>query len=372
MTRTPALAHCRCTRPPTGRWPGSGCPAAWSRADQLTALADGRDRFGSPAMELTSRGNIQIRGVTEPARAGRRGGRRRTVAVAEPRAGAQHRRLAAVRAAPAATPTCGPWCGPRWTAIQASAGAGRAARPVLVRPRRRPRRRIRAGRRHRCAPADGADRRAAAGRRDTGVRLPSADVVANARRDRRDGSPTSAELPGGSANSPTSSRCSTGSTGRASRGRRGRRRPGRRSAGSSRTTAGSPLAPRCPSACCRPASPSSSPPIEAPLVVTPWRSVLVCDLDEGVADVALRVLAPLGLVFDEDSPWLVDQRLHRAAPAASTPSPTSGPTPRAAATDPRRRAPPLRRLRAGVRQPARRRGTGGDRGRLPAATSPVG
>jgi precorrin-3B synthase len=44
--------------------------------------------------------------------------------------------------------------------------------------------------------------------------------------------------------------------------------------------------------------------IEAPLVVTPWRSVLVCDLDEAVADVALRVLAPLGLVFDENSPWL--------------------------------------------------------------------
>ena len=44
--------------------------------------------------------------------------------------------------------------------------------------------------------------------------------------------------------------------------------------------------------------------IEAPLVITPWRSVLVCDLDEGVADVALRVLAPMGLVFDEASPWL--------------------------------------------------------------------
>jgi precorrin-3B synthase len=44
--------------------------------------------------------------------------------------------------------------------------------------------------------------------------------------------------------------------------------------------------------------------VDAPLVVTPWRSVLVCDLDEGVADVALRVLAPLGLVFDEHSPWL--------------------------------------------------------------------
>ena len=44
--------------------------------------------------------------------------------------------------------------------------------------------------------------------------------------------------------------------------------------------------------------------IGAPLVITPWRSVLVCDLDEGVADVALRVLAPMGLVFDDNSPWL--------------------------------------------------------------------
>jgi precorrin-3B synthase len=43
---------------------------------------------------------------------------------------------------------------------------------------------------------------------------------------------------------------------------------------------------------------------ETPLVITPWRSVLLCDLDEGVADTALRVLAPLGLVFDENSPWL--------------------------------------------------------------------
>ena len=43
--------------------------------------------------------------------------------------------------------------------------------------------------------------------------------------------------------------------------------------------------------------------IEAPLVVTPWRSILVCDVDEVVADTALRVLAPMGLVFDENSPW---------------------------------------------------------------------
>jgi precorrin-3B synthase len=44
--------------------------------------------------------------------------------------------------------------------------------------------------------------------------------------------------------------------------------------------------------------------IEAPIVVTPWRSILVCDLTEDVADTALRVLAPQGLVFDENSPWL--------------------------------------------------------------------
>jgi precorrin-3B synthase len=44
--------------------------------------------------------------------------------------------------------------------------------------------------------------------------------------------------------------------------------------------------------------------IGAPLVITPWRSVLVCDLMEGVAEVSVQVLAPLGLVFDENSPWL--------------------------------------------------------------------
>lgn len=44
--------------------------------------------------------------------------------------------------------------------------------------------------------------------------------------------------------------------------------------------------------------------VEASMAVTPWRSVLLFDLDEGVADVALRVLAPLGLIFDENSAWL--------------------------------------------------------------------
>jgi precorrin-3B synthase len=44
--------------------------------------------------------------------------------------------------------------------------------------------------------------------------------------------------------------------------------------------------------------------VGAPAAITPWRSVLLFDLDEGVADVALRVLAPMGLVFDDNSPWL--------------------------------------------------------------------
>lgn len=44
--------------------------------------------------------------------------------------------------------------------------------------------------------------------------------------------------------------------------------------------------------------------VGGPVVITPWRSLLVCDLNEGVADTALRVLAPLGLVFDDSSPWL--------------------------------------------------------------------
>ncbi len=44
--------------------------------------------------------------------------------------------------------------------------------------------------------------------------------------------------------------------------------------------------------------------INAPMAITPWRSVLVFDLDDGVADTALRVLAPMGLVFDKHSPWL--------------------------------------------------------------------
>ncbi|MFC4604487.1 precorrin-3B synthase [Rhodococcus kronopolitis] len=44
--------------------------------------------------------------------------------------------------------------------------------------------------------------------------------------------------------------------------------------------------------------------VDKPLVVTPWRSVLICDLDDWTAEQVVRVLAPMGLIFDENSPWL--------------------------------------------------------------------
>ncbi|MFZ2177167.1 MAG: precorrin-3B synthase [Rhodococcus sp. (in: high G+C Gram-positive bacteria)] len=44
--------------------------------------------------------------------------------------------------------------------------------------------------------------------------------------------------------------------------------------------------------------------VEKPVVITPWKSVLLCDLDEWTAEQVVRVLAPMGLIFDENSPWL--------------------------------------------------------------------
>ncbi|MDO3639032.1 precorrin-3B synthase, partial [Mycolicibacterium sp. KC 300] len=42
-------------------------PGGMVTPDQLRALAGAASEFGSPAMELTSRGNIQIRAVTDTA-----------------------------------------------------------------------------------------------------------------------------------------------------------------------------------------------------------------------------------------------------------------------------------------------------------------
>ncbi|WP_082946589.1 precorrin-3B synthase [Gordonia sp. 852002-50395_SCH5434458] len=43
--------------------------------------------------------------------------------------------------------------------------------------------------------------------------------------------------------------------------------------------------------------------VEAPVVFTPDREILVCDLGEGVAETVVRVLAPMGLIFDAASSW---------------------------------------------------------------------
>ncbi|MBN0973975.1 MULTISPECIES: precorrin-3B synthase [unclassified Gordonia (in: high G+C Gram-positive bacteria)] len=43
--------------------------------------------------------------------------------------------------------------------------------------------------------------------------------------------------------------------------------------------------------------------VQAPVVFTPDREILLCDLGEGVAETVVRVLAPMGLIFDATSPW---------------------------------------------------------------------
>lgn len=43
--------------------------------------------------------------------------------------------------------------------------------------------------------------------------------------------------------------------------------------------------------------------IDRPIVLTPDRFILVTDLDEGTAETVVRVLAPMGLIFDAASPW---------------------------------------------------------------------
>ncbi|GAB4586472.1 precorrin-3B synthase [Nocardia sp. IFM 10818] len=44
--------------------------------------------------------------------------------------------------------------------------------------------------------------------------------------------------------------------------------------------------------------------VERPVFVTPWRSVVITDMDEWTAEQVVRVLAPMGLIFDASSPWL--------------------------------------------------------------------
>ncbi|AYF75700.1 precorrin-3B synthase [Nocardia yunnanensis] len=44
--------------------------------------------------------------------------------------------------------------------------------------------------------------------------------------------------------------------------------------------------------------------IERPVFLTPWRSLVITDLEEWAAEQVVRVLAPMGLLFDANSPWL--------------------------------------------------------------------
>lgn len=44
--------------------------------------------------------------------------------------------------------------------------------------------------------------------------------------------------------------------------------------------------------------------IGRPVTITPWASLVIHDLREGDADAIVKVLAPQGLIFDANSPWL--------------------------------------------------------------------
>ncbi|MFE9576848.1 precorrin-3B synthase [Nocardia sp. NPDC006044] len=44
--------------------------------------------------------------------------------------------------------------------------------------------------------------------------------------------------------------------------------------------------------------------VERPVFITPWRSLVLPDLDEWTAEQVVRVLAPMELIFDANSPWL--------------------------------------------------------------------
>ena len=106
--------------------------------------------------------------------------------------------------------------------------------------------------------------------------------------------------------------------------------------------------------------------IDAPVVITPWRSLLVCDLPDGVADTSLRVLAPMGLVFDDNSPWLDISACVGSPGCEKSLADVRAEASRVALEEDVTRARALRGLRAGVRQPPDGPGAGGDGGGVPA------
>ncbi|MDT5194444.1 MAG: precorrin-3B synthase [Mycobacterium sp.] len=277
-------------------------PGGMISAEQLLAVADAATRFGSPAMELTSRGNVQIRGITDPTALSD------AVAAAGLLPSPSHERVRNVVASPLTGRSGG---NADVRDLVRDLDAAIQASPALARLPGRFWFGVDDGRGD--VSGLGADvgahllsvDRAAllvAGV-DTGVRLSSVDVVAtlvavaetfveirgSAWRTTElvDVEPLLTELTRSAAPGATWPPVLRPPVGWIEQDDR-------------RVTLGAAV--RLGVLEARTAEYLAA--IEAPLVITPWRSVLVCDLDEGVADVALRVLAPLGLVFDADSPWL--------------------------------------------------------------------
>lgn len=269
---------------------------------QMTALADVADQFGSPAMELTSRGNIQIRAVTDT------GAAAAALASAGLLPSATHERARNIVASPLSGRSGGvtdirPLVTALDLAIQADpALAGLPGRFWFS---------LDDGRGdvsgidadtgvH--ARDDGTYALLLAGR-DTGVRLDAGDAVRTltgiARRfvDIRGKAWRITEL-----DNPTPLLDGLTATATAGATWLPTMKPpvGWIEQRDSRVTLGAAL----PLGVLQARSAHFLAAIEAPLVITPWRSLLVCDVPEGTADTSLRVLAPLGLVFDENSPWL--------------------------------------------------------------------
>lgn len=275
-------------------------PGGTVSAAQLEALADAATRFGSGTLELTGRGNVQIRGIADAA----------PVAAAVAAVGLlpskTHERVRNIVASPLSGRAGGladvrPWVGELDTAIQADADLaglpgrfwfslddGRGDVSGLAADAG-----VRVG-------SDGVALLLAG--RDTGVRLRPEDVVAAlVRVARRFVAIRGNAWRIGELDDPgvlvTDFPVSAPAGGRFA--------PGRPPVGwieqdDERIALGAAV----PLGVLTARQAQFLAAIDAPLIVTPWRSILVCDLDEGVAETSLRVLAPLGLVFDATSRWL--------------------------------------------------------------------
>ncbi|EHI14920.1 precorrin-3B synthase [Mycolicibacterium thermoresistibile] len=270
---------------------------------QLTALADAARRFGSEAMELTSRGNIQIRGISDPAAVAD------AVAAAGLLPSPTHETVRNIVASPLSG-RCGgatdirPWVTRLDHAIQSELALAALPGRFLfgIDDGRGDIAALAADVAVQTLGASGDEAAVLLAGRDSGVRVAAGDavevMVTVARRftASRGGAWRIAELDDTSALLDGFAR---------------------RAAPAPATPAPRPpigwipqddgrvtLAAGVPLGVLTARLAEFLAAIDAPLIVTPWRSVLVCDLDEGVADTAVRVLAPLGLIFDENSPWL--------------------------------------------------------------------